>query len=271
MREDLFELQKFKEFQEKVEGGMDALIAAYGVDVKEEAPEVKPVEEDSGANQGKSTSTRGHGGISDEERNKLIKRAMREGPKQAEIGYQKFMAEREEQQKQKAPKYQIYSKTTGQVFTGDVYSEKDVAHNAMKNVSQLLGVDTGANLQLEVREVPKLAVGGYIKQAGIAHVDPNELVLTADQTSFLRNEILGNKPNSLLGMLTDLQSLQRTVSNTSTISNNHDASVIIENATVEMQVASIANDYDAQRAGEKALDKMLQIARKSQRQNRIGG
>jgi len=37
-----------------------------------------------------------------------------------------------------------------------------------------------------------------------------------------------------------------------------------------MNVSRIANDYDAQRAGEQALDKMLQIARKTSAQNRIG-
>jgi hypothetical protein len=50
-----------------------------------------------------------------------------------------------------------------------------------------------------------------------------------------------------------------------------DGGIIIENATVEMNVSQIANDYDAQRAGEQALDRMVQIARKSQGWNRIGG
>ena len=37
-----------------------------------------------------------------------------------------------------------------------------------------------------------------------------------------------------------------------------------------MQVHQIANDYDAQRAGEQALDKIMGIARKTIAQNRIG-
>jgi len=41
------------------------------------------------------------------------------------------------------------------------------------------------------------------------------------------------------------------------------SSIVIENATVEMNVGSIANDYDARRAGEQALEQMLKIARKT--------
>jgi len=37
-----------------------------------------------------------------------------------------------------------------------------------------------------------------------------------------------------------------------------------------MNVAKIADDYDAQRAGDEALNKMLEIARKTTANNRIG-
>jgi len=36
-----------------------------------------------------------------------------------------------------------------------------------------------------------------------------------------------------------------------------------------MNVSQIANDYDAQRAGEQALDEMLKIARKTYAKNSI--
>jgi hypothetical protein len=39
--------------------------------------------------------------------------------------------------------------------------------------------------------------------------------------------------------------------------------IMIEHAEVNMNVGSIANDYDARRAGEAALDEMVRIARKS--------
>ena len=50
----------------------------------------------------------------------------------------------------------------------------------------------------------------------------------------------------------------------------NDNSVVIEQAIVEMHVEKMNNDYDAQRAGEQALEKMLSIARKTSGQNRIG-
>ena len=46
--------------------------------------------------------------------------------------------------------------------------------------------------------------------------------------------------------------------------------IIINEASVNMNVSKIANDYDAERAGEKALEKMISIARKTQAQNRVG-
>jgi len=45
--------------------------------------------------------------------------------------------------------------------------------------------------------------------------------------------------------------------------------VVIENASVNMNVGSIANDYDARRAGEQALTEMLRIARKTGSANSI--
>jgi hypothetical protein len=46
-------------------------------------------------------------------------------------------------------------------------------------------------------------------------------------------------------------------------------SIIIENASVNMNVQKIANDYDAKRAGEQALNEMLRIANKTSAANNI--
>lgn len=121
-----------------------------------------------------------------------------------------------------------------------------------------------------VGNVYKYDRGGMVEQDGPAFVHAKEGVLTAEQTSILRNEILGNKPNSALSMLSDLRELWNAAERTANIPHTNDASVIIENATVEMNVSRIANDYDAQRAGEQALDQMLAIARRTQAQNRVG-
>ena len=44
---------------------------------------------------------------------------------------------------------------------------------------------------------------------------------------------------------------------------NTDGGVIIEHAEVNMNIEQIANDYDAKRAGEQALEEMLRIALKN--------
>jgi hypothetical protein len=109
-----------------------------------------------------------------------------------------------------------------------------------------------------------------VDTTGLALVHAKEGVLTAEQTSILRNEILSNKPTSLLSLLTDFRDAYNSIPNASdynSITNND--GVTIEQAIVEMHVSKIANDYDAQRAGENALEKMVQIARKTQGQ-RIG-
>jgi hypothetical protein len=111
-----------------------------------------------------------------------------------------------------------------------------------------------------------------VDETGEAVLHAKEGVLTAAQTSVLRNDILGNKPNSLLNLLMDFRDAYERIPSASAYDSigTSTSGIIIENATVEMNVSKIANDYDAQRAGEQALEKMLQIARKTSAQNRIG-
>ena len=118
------------------------------------------------------------------------------------------------------------------------------------------------------------AEGGLVDYTGPAWVDGTktrpESVLTPEQTSILRNDILSNKPTSLLSLLTDFRDAYNSIPNASDYNTVNNDGVTIEQAIVEMHVAKIANDYDAQRAGEQALEKMVNIARKSVGQNRIG-
>ena len=48
-----------------------------------------------------------------------------------------------------------------------------------------------------------------------------------------------------------------------------DNSITIENASVNMNVQQISNDYDARRAGEQAMNEMMRIARKTSAANSI--
>ena len=119
-----------------------------------------------------------------------------------------------------------------------------------------------------------MAGGGLVikpTHALIGETGKPEAVLNPEQTAILRNDILSNKPTSLLSLLTDFRDAYNSIPNASSYSSIGTSNgVVIENATVEMNVARIDNDYDAQRAGEQALDRMLQIARKTQGSNRIG-
>ena len=94
-----------------------------------------------------------------------------------------------------------------------------------------------------------------------------EAFIDADTTRIWKEKIL-NGNNSLTSLLANLQehwSALPTTSQYESINSSTDnsAAVNIENATVEMHVDSIANDYDARRAGQSALEEIMKIARKS--------
>ena len=115
-----------------------------------------------------------------------------------------------------------------------------------------------------VRYEKRYKQGGLADFTGLAKMDGTkskpEAVLNAHQTKILRDDILGNKPTSLMNLLLSLKDVYGDIGSNYSASG---AGVVIENATVEMHVDKLANDYDAQRAGEQVMDKLLSIARKS--------
>ena len=111
--------------------------------------------------------------------------------------------------------------------------------------------------------------GGMIDETQMALVHAKEAVLTPEQTSILRNDILGSNKNSLMNLLLDFRSAYSGLDGSTYSSINDNNSLIIEHASVEMNVSKIANDYDAQRAGEQAMSKILEIARKTSAKNSI--
>ena len=112
----------------------------------------------------------------------------------------------------------------------------------------------------------KKAAGGYVNH-GLYELGElgTETVLTASQTKVLRDNILSNRPNSLINLLKSYNEAYQGLSSSTydQISNQNQESIVIEHAEVNMNVEEIANDYDAQRAGEQALQEMLRIARKT--------
>ena len=90
-----------------------------------------------------------------------------------------------------------------------------------------------------------------------------EAFLNAEQTAMWKNDILG-KRNSLTSLLLDFTSALGDLADSNTYNTiNRGEAINIDKAEVIMNVGSIANDYDARRAGESALEQMLNIARKT--------
>ena len=154
---------------------------------------------------------------------------------------------------------------------GGMYDKSDKVYNSEAEAIQAaIAAIKALNLTSEKKKQALNSVkaydqGGLANYTGLAMLhgskDKPEAILNAEQTAILRNDILGNSSNSLLSLLQDFRKSIAGVSNTAALSAAN--SIIIENANVNMNIDSIANDYDAQRAGEQALDKMLEIARKT--------
>ena len=122
----------------------------------------------------------------------------------------------------------------------------------------------------------KYALGGDVNYTGPAMLHGTELhpetVLSAPATQQWKTEITGKRNTSLMSRLAELGNVLAGIEK---VSNSHidketDSSISIENASVNMYVDQIANDYDARRAGNQALEKILEVARKSNGNNRIG-
>ena len=113
--------------------------------------------------------------------------------------------------------------------------------------------------------------GGMNRETGPAWLDGTkekpEAVFNAAQTKILRDNILSNKPNSLITLLNTYNDAYK--DGISVAPQEASGQLIIENATVNMNVEQIANDYDARRAGEQALNEMMRIARKTGAANSI--
>jgi len=115
-----------------------------------------------------------------------------------------------------------------------------------------------------LRKLTRYDHGGMVEEDGPAFLHADEGVLNPVQTKMLREDILGRKSNSLANILSDLQATwagNASINDYNSI--NRNSSTVIENAVVQMNVQRLANDYDARRAGQNALDEMLRIARKS--------
>lgn len=117
-----------------------------------------------------------------------------------------------------------------------------------------------------IKNLKAYDVGGMVDSTGMALLHAREAVLTSKQADVLRNDILGKDKNSLVNLLQDFRKAYAGIGSAAL---NVVPNVIIENASVNMNIDHIANDYDARRAGEQALTEMMRIARKNGTANSI--
>ena len=117
------------------------------------------------------------------------------------------------------------------------------------------------------------ASGGLVKKPTISTLaeEGEEAVFNAEQTRILRENILSNNPNSLISLLkTYNESYDGLGSAASSVSNSSNNSTVIEHAEVHMHVDKLANSYDSAKAADDVMKEMINIARKTNGQNRIG-
>ena len=115
----------------------------------------------------------------------------------------------------------------------------------------------------------QFAQGGLVNYTGLAQLDGTkskpEAVLNASQTKVLRDNILSNKPNSLVSLLKSYNDAYKGLSSNAydSINTNNSNSTQIGKAEVNLNIDKLANDYDAKRAANTVMDEMLRIASKT--------
>ena len=102
-----------------------------------------------------------------------------------------------------------------------------------------------------------------------------EGILNAAQTEYLRNKLMSSRPDSFVGAVDDffatLEADKRAMMALTSANNSSDyASVNIEQASVNLQIDKLANDYDSKRAANTIMQEMLHIASKSASNNSVG-
>ena len=154
--------------------------------------------------------------------------------------------------------YQAYAKAFETTEKAQKQGAKKTMDTILAEMQRLLN---GYPVALKGYKLPTYDIGGMVDKTGLAMVHAKEGVLTPEQVDQLRQLTLTSSRDSLAYQLAELNNLIDVVAPALEASANN--SIVIENATVEMNVGSIANDYEARRAGEQALEKMLEIARKT--------
>ena len=126
-----------------------------------------------------------------------------------------------------------------------------------------------AELKKLGKTVPKFEWGGDIDFTGLARVDGTknepEHIFNFQQMEALRAHLLNgvDVTRQAISGLSEALNQMPNVSTYNNINNTTDSGININTLEFHMEVSEIANDYDARRAGEQAMNEIVRIARKS--------
>ena len=319
LRTDTFEAQRFKEFQESVQGGLEALVAQFGGNTEntEESSEGQqnedqPIEGGDGgskyAENVAGTWKQGSDGRWWYEHNE----ADENGKKYTTSNWEKindkwYYFDEEGWMKtgwlQDGDKWYYLDDTSGEMLTNTTkaltWNGKTQNHTFDENGVWTGATDIKTNTPTKKKDsdiptadeiddtvfiVPPMiteeqkknavhaASGGYASH-GIYELGElgTETVLTASQTKVLRDNILSNRPDSLINLLKSYNEAYHGLSQNAydSISNTTANMINIERAEVNLQIEKLADDYDSRRAANTIMDEMLRIASKTKASNSI--
>ena len=260
-REDLFEAQQWKAF------------ADLGITVEEYAKQM--IEGKDGKKKTKDKDKdkdKDKGGKDEKETPKDMQQYVVSQPKDTQVV--------------EKPKYKYkYS------FFGIEYDTKKEAETAKKQLRQYWvdqykqaqakgEYDKSGKYQSKVLEVEKMAIvpipystGGYDYETGLAmlHGTPSkpEAVLNAEQTKVLRDNILGNRPDSLVNLLQAYNDAYQGLSSDSYNSTDASVATSIEKVEINMNVSKINDKYDTKQVGQDVMRELLSISNKTSARNKI--
>ncbi len=115
---------------------------------------------------------------------------------------------------------------------------------------------------IDIKKLPGYSQGGLVDFTGPVMVHGSkkkpEAFISAEDTALLKSTIFSSNNNVLRDFINAFENRSNSNSNIETVPN-----VVIEEVNLEITSDTIANDYDAKRAGEKILEEMVRISRKT--------
>ena len=115
---------------------------------------------------------------------------------------------------------------------------------------------------IDLNKLPGYSQGGLVDFTGPVMVHGSkskpEGFISAEDTALLKSTIFSSNNNVLRDFINALENRSNSNANIETAPN-----VVIEEVNLEIASGTIANDYDAKRAGEKILEEMVKISRKT--------